>query len=151
MNKIIPTHSRVVRELVLIEEPDLPFALTDKGTVKEKITIESYAKRIEEAYDSLSTIQQTEVLLPDDFNQKTITKFIKETVRTFLPDAEAKDHEDLFEHGKYYLPSCSLIHRSLNDIFNRDGFPLGCPSSRKHFQSSEESRSTEIGAKEHRI
>ena len=53
MNTMVPNHSRVVKELVLVEDPQIPFATTDKGTVKETITLGLYANVIDKAYEGL--------------------------------------------------------------------------------------------------
>lgn len=100
MNEIIPKHSRVVRELVIVEDPKTPFALTDKGTVKEKITLGLYEERIALAYEETEKAAK-EVGLPSKFDGASIREFLKEAFNTFVKDAEIGDDVDLFEHGAY--------------------------------------------------
>lgn len=103
MNKVTPAHSRVVRELVIIEDPELPFILTDKGTVREKLTIESYAVMIDQAYKQTFTAQGGEVPLPDEVNQESIAKFLEMTLKVYLPDITINEGDDLFEYGSLIL------------------------------------------------
>src|ERR1700749_3149283 len=57
MNQIVPGHSRVVKELVLVEDPQIPFVATDKGTIKVNATLALYADQIERAYQDLEMKQ----------------------------------------------------------------------------------------------
>jgi hypothetical protein len=99
MNKVIPSHSRVVKELVLLEDALRPFSTTDKGTVREGSTLQDYARRIEQAYLDAETMQQ-DVKLPTRFEQSDIMAYLQESVRGLLPETTLTDDADLFEHGK---------------------------------------------------
>ena len=102
MNQIVPAHSRVVKELVLIEDPHLPFALTDKGTVREKITLNGYADRIEKAYADLEGAQRVDVAFPTTFGKLEVSAYLQDVLRTLLPDMALTSEADLFEHGMCY-------------------------------------------------
>ncbi|KAF9065016.1 hypothetical protein BDP27DRAFT_102090 [Rhodocollybia butyracea] len=49
-NRSIPRHSRLIRPLLLIEQPSKPFIFSDKWTLKSKATAELYRREIDEAY-----------------------------------------------------------------------------------------------------
>jgi hypothetical protein len=87
-----------VKELVLIEDAELPFALTDKGTVRGKVTLNLYADRIEKAYEDAETKQQ-ELAFPVNFERADILAFLQDGLRILLPDVELSNDSDLFEHG----------------------------------------------------
>lgn len=106
MNKVIPAHSRVVRELVILEDPTVPLILNDKGTVKEKLTIERYAAKIDRAYECAFTSKCGEVPLPDVISRESLVRFLEMTLKVYLPDIVVKESDDLFEHGQL-LPSSS--------------------------------------------
>lgn len=103
MNQIVPSHSRVIKELVLIEEPSLPFATTDKGTVREKITLELYRDRIEMAYNDLENKQSNDtdsLVFPSEFGQAEIRKFLRDALKVLSPSlTEVESATDLFEYG----------------------------------------------------
>jgi hypothetical protein len=99
MNKVIPSHSRVVKELVLLEDALLPFSTTDKGTVREGPTLQDYEQQIEKAYLDAETMQQ-DVKLPTRFEQSDIMAYLQESVRSLLPETTLTDDADLFENGK---------------------------------------------------
>lgn len=104
MNKIIPSHSRVVKELVIIEDAQSPFALTDKGTVREKITLNLYEEKIEKAYEEMESRQRSsDVPLPETFGREEISSFLRRSLLSLLPDINISDKDDLFEHGKLYV------------------------------------------------
>ena len=100
MNRIVPGHSRVVNELVLIEDPKLPFAVTDKGNVKVKAALDLYAERIEKAYRELEVKQSDQITFPTTFEKGSIFTFLQDALHLLLPDASLTSEADLFEHGK---------------------------------------------------
>ena len=104
MNKLVPAHSRVVKELVLIEDSRLPFAFTDKGTVRERVTLNLYSERIERAYEEMESKQSgdSELAFPTVFGKMEISSFLRHVLKSFLPDFEAADDADLFEHGEKF-------------------------------------------------
>ena len=53
INNMVPQHSRLLRDLVVIEVMGKPFVLTDKGTVRSAETVERYSTEIEAAYSML--------------------------------------------------------------------------------------------------
>jgi len=99
MNNTVPAHSRVVKELVLVEDPRIPFALTDKGTVRGKITLNLYADQIERAYEGLEMKQHEEIALPSTFERADIFAFLQDVLHPLLPHAELTSEADLFEYG----------------------------------------------------
>ena len=55
VNSIVPRHSRLLRDMVIVARPDRPFPISDKGTVKTKDTLALYKDDIQRAYDVLNT------------------------------------------------------------------------------------------------
>ena len=77
-----------------------PFRLTDKGTVREKVTLQLYKEKIDEAYEKLETQQKDEVSFPTTFDERSVAGFLQDVLRTMLPDKELTSNADLFEYGK---------------------------------------------------
>ncbi|KZS89139.1 acetyl-CoA synthetase-like protein [Sistotremastrum niveocremeum HHB9708] len=98
LNKEVPMHSRLVRELVLVARPDRPFSLTDKGTVRTKITLNLYGKEIEEAYKSIEENDSSKWEIPAAFNAESITDFLVKVIEDILGHGINKS-DDLFAQG----------------------------------------------------
>ncbi|KAF8492941.1 male sterility protein-domain-containing protein [Gautieria morchelliformis] len=99
-NTIIPKHSRLVRELIIVAPSDKPFALTDKSTVRKKETLDRFQVEIEAAYKILD-----EGGNGDDWafegsvtDENDLKKFVRSAINQVLGEGVADD-EDLFEHG----------------------------------------------------
>ncbi|KZS90163.1 acetyl-CoA synthetase-like protein [Sistotremastrum niveocremeum HHB9708] len=98
LNKEVPMHSRIVRELIIIASPNRPFALTDKGTVRTKVTIALYEKEIEAAYKALSDAQQSDWDLPSTFDFTGIQEFLRNVLRGTLGH-DVREDDDFFSQG----------------------------------------------------
>jgi hypothetical protein len=101
MNQIVPGHSRVVKELVLVEDSHIPFEVTDKRTVKVKATLGLYAEQIEKAYQDLEMKQSDEISFPTTFDNGSIFSFLQDALHFLLPDTILTSEADLFEHGEH--------------------------------------------------
>ncbi|GJJ15517.1 putative secondary metabolism biosyntheticenzyme [Clathrus columnatus] len=101
VNSLIPQHSRVIPELIIIAKPDKPFSLTDKLTVRTAETLQSYAPEIEEAYKNLEEgVSTNESVLYNGhpMNFEETKQFLREIIKELIhktPDDEA----DFFLHG----------------------------------------------------
>ena len=124
MNNIIPAHSRVVKELVLIEDEQLPFSLTDKGTVREKITVKMYEDQIENAYRNLEAVENDRVASLSGYGKEDITLFLKDVLQDLLPDGEFTDQADLFEYGEFE----KCFNNELLLSHTRNGLTPCCPT-----------------------
>ena len=103
VNKTVPRHSRLLRPLVLVEDPSKPFQLSDKGTIKKKATLDLYHDQIEHAYKvveegeptSLPTTQSMATTLVD---VPSITAFVRGLVTDSI-GREIGDDDDFFNFG----------------------------------------------------
>ncbi|KZS89164.1 acetyl-CoA synthetase-like protein [Sistotremastrum niveocremeum HHB9708] len=98
MNKEVPMHSRLIRELVLVANPGRPFALTDKGTVRAKITLALYEKEIEAAYTNLEESANSKWELPAAFDEGSVQNFLSNVIGDILA-CEVNESDDLFAQG----------------------------------------------------
>jgi hypothetical protein len=98
-NTILPKHSRLVPELILVAPPDRPFATTDKGTIKKKETLDKFEREIESAYDKLEDGSGDEWTFEGSVEEEgDLRRFVRSAVRSVLGE-EVPDAADLFEHG----------------------------------------------------
>ncbi|KAA1477168.1 hypothetical protein DENSPDRAFT_786302 [Dentipellis sp. KUC8613] len=102
VNPVVPQHSRLVRSLVLVARPDKAFAVTDKGTVKTKMTLLTYKEDIDVAYQEVEEGGYEEAdLPPSGFSTEDtegITKYLR-TVTTNVLRYPVEDEQDLFAVG----------------------------------------------------
>ncbi|OBZ78304.1 L-aminoadipate-semialdehyde dehydrogenase large subunit [Grifola frondosa] len=96
-NSVIPQHSKLVRELVLVADPQRRFALSDKGTVRRQETLAIYAEEIQNAYAKLEngTIIGK---LPEEGDEDGTLRYIRGVVKDVL-GKKVEDHVDLFAIG----------------------------------------------------
>ncbi|KZT33340.1 acetyl-CoA synthetase-like protein [Sistotremastrum suecicum HHB10207 ss-3] len=76
MNKEVPLHSCLIRELVLVASPNRPFSLTDKGTVRVKTTLSLYEQDIESAYLDMENGESSSWQLPVNIDAHSIEMYI---------------------------------------------------------------------------
>jgi hypothetical protein len=116
-NTIIPKHSRLVRELILVTPPDKLFATTDKGTVRKKETLDRFQLEIEVAYEILEEGGNGEdwAFEGSVSDEKDVKRFVRSAICQVLGE-DVPDDEDLFEHGKANL---ARLPESSSPIFCR--------------------------------
>ncbi|KAF8512516.1 hypothetical protein JB92DRAFT_3096781 [Gautieria morchelliformis] len=108
-NTIIPKHSRLVRELIIVAPSDKPFALTDKSTVKKKETLDRFQEEIVAAYMILDEGGGGEdwAFEGSVTDEKDLRRFVRSAIYQVL-GAGVADDDDLFEHGFDSLLSLRL-------------------------------------------
>ncbi|KAH7929135.1 acetyl-CoA synthetase-like protein [Leucogyrophana mollusca] len=99
-NDIIPRHSRILPQMVLVADEHKPFVLSDKGTVRRKETLELYATSITTAYKSLeeapASIQGEKAELQDPAD---VLRFIRNLICEQLARKNLEDNDNFFESG----------------------------------------------------
>jgi hypothetical protein len=110
VNSVVPKHARLLKEMVLVEQQNKPFLLTEKNTVKVKDTLDSYALEIEAAYATLDTgISSTALVrLPAHLDAENLLAYVEDVVRLVSGLNLSKD-DNLFEHGQ----EKSLFHTGI--------------------------------------
>lgn len=107
-NSILPRHSRLVPELIIIAPHDKPFATTDKGTVKTKETLDRFENEITSRYTNLEEGKGEEwafdgsITNPDD-----VRNYLRKAVKTLL-NRDVADTADLFDQGEHRLRTSSF-------------------------------------------
>ena len=102
-NSVLPHHSRLVPELIIVAQHDKPFATTDKGTVKAKETLSIFETEITNSYVTLEGggewVFDGSVTNPHD-----IREFLRKAMKGLL-DKDFADTADLFEQGGHISTS----------------------------------------------
>ncbi|KAF9007177.1 hypothetical protein BDQ17DRAFT_1351557 [Cyathus striatus] len=86
-NSIIPNHSRILRQMILVADASKPLAHTDKGTIRQKESLSLYEKEIEECYENFENASSG-----PQINMDSLT-FCK------VAGKDVPDDADFFEFG----------------------------------------------------
>jgi len=96
-NTILPKHSVLLPELLIVATLNRPLATTDEGIVKKKETLDRFEQDIESAYKAVENggkwTFEGSVTEMDNFK-----KFVRSAVKSVL-GAEVPDEGDVFKHG----------------------------------------------------
>lgn len=103
VNKTVPRHSRLLRPLVLVEDPSKPFQLSDKGTIKKKATLDLYHDQIEHAYKVVeegeaTSLPETQSVTTTLADVPSIIAFVRGLVTESI-GREIGDDDDFFNFG----------------------------------------------------
>ncbi|KZV69420.1 acetyl-CoA synthetase-like protein [Peniophora sp. CONT] len=116
MNGYAPSHSRVLKEMLLIAKSEKPLELTAKGTVRRNTSLERYADEIEEIYRAAGESAISGLAPPETWSTESTDRFVQLAVDTVM-DREIGRDEDLFAAGCDSLLAMSIrtnIVRALN-------------------------------------
>ena len=110
-----PPYAAITREYIMFAKPYMPFARTDKNTVKRRVTVAQYEKEIEEFYKKLENGDaasfKTDI---DAASPETAAQDIRKVIIASLPsNDEIGLEDDLFAAGLDSLLSIRVI-RCLN-------------------------------------
>ncbi|EMD36322.1 hypothetical protein CERSUDRAFT_74328 [Gelatoporia subvermispora B] len=97
-NDALPPHSRIVKELVIVASASKPFALSDKGSVREFQTLRLYEQEIENTYASLES-GSVNIPLPLHDDGGGILTYIRDTVQRLM-GKNIDDTTNFFDSGR---------------------------------------------------
>ncbi|KAA1471368.1 acetyl-CoA synthetase-like protein [Dentipellis sp. KUC8613] len=98
VNPSIPQHSRLVRPLVLVVDPARPLLITDKNTVKTRLSIALYQNEIDAAYRRFEEVGFDEAVAPGEDLADDTSRYIRTAVSNII-GRKVDDSEDLFSAG----------------------------------------------------
>lgn len=115
-NQIIEAHGRISKSLVMFTLPEKPMLRAGKGTIQRKLTLDAYAKEIEELY-STADIHELPTIELDTRDLKSLCNALAKMTYDHL--GAAIDHDsDFFEHGLDSLQTINLS-RQINNALKR--------------------------------
>lgn len=106
VNKQTVAHGRIVRQLVAISDPNLPFLLAGKGTVQRTQTVHLYKDYIEGIYERADAAVSNVNL--DLGSQQALASSIKELLQDRLDIEHLEQDTDFFSHGVDSLQVISM-------------------------------------------
>ncbi|KAM0512849.1 hypothetical protein ACHAPE_008482 [Trichoderma viride] len=96
-NKQTVAHGRIVRQLVALSDPNMPFLLAGKGTVQRTQTVRLYNDYIEGIYQQADAAVNNVNL--DFSSQQALASSIKELLQDKLDVEQLEQDTDFFSHG----------------------------------------------------
>ncbi|MCJ1433652.1 hypothetical protein MMC27_003016 [Xylographa pallens] len=117
-NAISLHKNQLQRDYITFAEPDKPFVRTDKGTVKRRATLDSYADYIERFYSSRLDDEDTQFLTIDTSSIGSITHAIRYIFGSLSPELKnISQDEDMFSRGLDSL----LVFRAVKSVRTATG------------------------------
>lgn len=112
-NRLLPSHSRLIKEMILVADPHKPITKTDKGTIRVADTLALYSDEIEAAYTEL---ESTRAIVPKQANS-TLRDQIREAVYR-VAQRDIRDDEDVFLAG-WFLSLQLLVLSHISQVWTR--------------------------------
>ena len=99
MNAYAPAHSRIFKEMIIVNDPNKPLEYTAKGTPRRQVSLASYTEEIDALYLRVEQSSQMDIPPPRDWSLEATTIYVRDLVKGVMKVAEFKDDEDLFVEG----------------------------------------------------
>ncbi|KAJ3778588.1 hypothetical protein FB446DRAFT_713250 [Lentinula raphanica] len=121
-NQVLPQHSVLVRQLVLVENPAKPFVMSDKGTVRKVETLNLYEDEVNAAYSRLDAGEGTlDVELPEEGTPEAFKDYLQrlfEAISIAIPSEDA----EFFDYGVDSLIAIKIRSHVVSFIKHRLDF-----------------------------
>lgn len=98
-NKSSVAHGRIIRRLITVSDPDLPFQRASKGTIQRGRTLKAYKSAIDALYEHADDSDPQESVPLDFGSQEALTQSIVTLFVTKVGAAEVQPDTDLFSVG----------------------------------------------------
>ncbi|EJD40548.1 acetyl-CoA synthetase-like protein [Auricularia subglabra TFB-10046 SS5] len=123
MNKFAPSHSQLVKEMILVASPTKPFAINaTKNKAIRPAVIAEYASEIEDAYQAFENASEQDVPPPETWQLQHVLPFIREVVKGSLSDITSDD-DDFFNLGGDSLKA-ARIQNIVVSALRSSGIPV---------------------------
>lgn len=122
-NQKCPSHGRIHRHMIRFTSPEKPMPRAGKGTVQRRLTVDLYAKEIDELYESSAKPKSAQMgAIPSTFHD--VQDLVQQIVAhcTDIDIANVDPSADLFELGLDSL-QILLITREINNALPSLGRP----------------------------
>ncbi|KIK65187.1 hypothetical protein GYMLUDRAFT_159995 [Collybiopsis luxurians FD-317 M1] len=127
-NSLVPSSCRIFKETVLIASEEKPALMTNKGTIRRRLTLRSYQTEIDRLFESIKDAAQQDIPRPVIWSPETTTEYVRTAVHNVLPSV-SNDSDDIFLlHGCNSLQA-TWIRKTVVDALSRS--PIKFHSERK--------------------
>lgn len=122
-NATKPPYAAITKEHIMFAKPDMPFARTDKNTVKRRMTIVHYEKVIEEFFEELEngSASSFETVI-ESTSPETSAQGIRKVIMTSLSIDKIGLEDDIFRAGLDSVLSIRVVRclRSAAEKYRND-------------------------------
>lgn len=105
-NKETVAHGQIGRQFITLANPDKPFPRAGKGTIQRAGAIKLYKDEIEELYERVNHVSQTEAPRLDVTSEDTLVNSIEKLFETHLESPHLEPDTDFFSAGRYIILPC---------------------------------------------
>ncbi|KIY70430.1 NRPS-like enzyme, partial [Cylindrobasidium torrendii FP15055 ss-10] len=119
-NMNAPQHSRIFKEMIIVEKPSKPIEFTAKGAPRRPTTIVEYTPEIEALYAAVDKLAQLRTAMPASLEAGPIKDALARFVRGLMPHADVPDDGDIFAYGADSLVA-TAIRNYVIGILNKAG------------------------------
>ncbi|KAH9911783.1 acetyl-CoA synthetase-like protein [Epithele typhae] len=99
MNAYAPAHSRIFKEMIIVNDPAKPLEYTAKGTPRRQVCLATYVDEIDALYDRVAESSQREMPPPRDWSEEATLEYTAGVVRSVMKHATFGDEDDIFLEG----------------------------------------------------
>ncbi|EJD40555.1 acetyl-CoA synthetase-like protein [Auricularia subglabra TFB-10046 SS5] len=119
-NKFAPSHSRLVREMIIVAPPSKPFIINQtKHTAVRAAIVADYAREIDEVYEAFARGAESDFDPPATWQMDDALPFVRAVCKASLEDITGDD-DDFFDLGCDSLKA-TRIHNSMVSALRSSG------------------------------
>ena len=96
MNAYAPAHSRIFKEMIIVNDPAKPLEYTAKGTPRRQVCIAAYAEEIDALYARVEQSSQEDLPPPRDWSLGAVEIYVRELVRSVMENNKLGVEGDVF-------------------------------------------------------
>lgn len=123
INEVVPQHSRIYKEMILVASPDKPFEFTAKESLRRGAILKAYEQEIEDIYNAIEAVSPN-VPIPPILTLKTAKTVVRDIVKGALQQDTVGDDDDIFSVGGDSLTATS-IRNSIMGALRKSHLPVG--------------------------
>ncbi|KIY44831.1 acetyl-CoA synthetase-like protein [Fistulina hepatica ATCC 64428] len=124
MNAYAPSHSRLAKEMIIVEDPARPFEFNSKGFPRRAPVLKLYDSDIEALYATVQAGSQSKVNYPDKWTEETVYRFVADVVHGTMR-MKVTDDQDFFQYGCDSLQATWVRNELVNALRETKILPPG--------------------------
>ncbi|KAI0672433.1 acetyl-CoA synthetase-like protein [Trametes maxima] len=118
-NDFAPRHSRIFKEMILVTSPSKPFQFNVKALPRRGAILTDYEQEIEELYKQVEESTQSDLKLPEVWDESSALSFVREVVQHTL-NRPIPDDADIFRNGGDSLQATFIRNTIIRAVHEAD-------------------------------
>ncbi|KAG2005480.1 CurK protein [Coprinopsis cinerea AmutBmut pab1-1] len=116
VNAVVPRHSRILRDMILVSDPGKTFQYTAKGTPRRQIILKDYQAEVAALYKGQKSTPNFDREPAETWDFQSILELVRSVVRKALDTEILSDDIDLFQHGLDSFHATCVRHALLHNL-----------------------------------